>query len=408
MSFLRFTLPKGFRDNLPVTAEHLHRLRGEILAELGLWGYRRVITPAIEFSEVIQQASGNQRQLFQLVDPQTGEVLALRPDITPQIARVAATRLQAGDEVLRLAYYGHVYRLDDHSPYPRREIPQIGAELIGADSIYADVEVLALGVTSLRRSGLKTLKIDLGDVAIGRHYLDQLTLSEEDQQRVSQLFARKNHSDLERLLAERNQSAKLIGVLLELLDLYGDQTVLARARRILHAPETLRRIDEMEQVLVALEDHGISSEVLLDFGEARQWDYYTGRLFHVLVPGMGIPVLAGGRYNNLIGQYGAERAATGFAIDLDRLADAVPHAAETSPHIALHDAGAGSQAVWAAARRLREAGVAVLGPFGHGSPPITVDVHVTGEDALDVPSADRANDVTMSVDDLVHWIRSRE
>ncbi|MCA9521260.1 MAG: ATP phosphoribosyltransferase regulatory subunit [Myxococcales bacterium] len=388
MSRLEHILPSGTRDHLPQTADALYQLRGGVLSQMRRWGYRRILTPTFEFSDVIRRGVGDASvSLLQFVDPPTGQVLALRPDITPQVARVVATRLRDVEGPLRLCYYGHVFRLESHGGFARREILQAGAELFGATGPDADAEVIALGLACLDAQGLGSYKIDIGDVELGRLVLRQLQLSDAQQAVVQRHLAAKSRSGLEVYLRSIGTPAADQRLLVDLCELYGDRSTLEPARRLLQSDEARARLDYLEQVLDALDATGAGATILLDFGEVRGWDYYTGLLFSVLLPGTGDPLLTGGRYDNLVEGYGPRRAATGFALDLERLQEALDRqgAATTDerPTLLVCDAGAGRREQLQIAAGLRRAGYIAIAPLiGEGQSEDRWRIDVLGTDRV--------------------------
>lgn len=156
-------LPEGFRDRLPPSAEAAATLLRSVIDTLASHGYARVQPPLVEYEAGLAAWLGKPlgAALFRSPDPANGEALALRPDITGQIARIAATRLAAAPRPLRLAYAGPVLRARGTQLAPARELTQAGAELIGTDSVAALAEMLAVAVEALERAGVSGISIDL-------------------------------------------------------------------------------------------------------------------------------------------------------------------------------------------------------------------------------------------------------
>ena len=153
----------------------LRRIEDGLLEEFSRWGYRKVITPLFEYLEPLSVGLGDdlKSKVMKFVDPSTGEIVALRPDITPQVARIVATQLKDTSSPLRLCYNGRVVRFEEKGSGKEREIFQVGCELIGLNSAEADGEIIALGIKSLGRSGIKKLVLDIGHTGILRNLLEK-------------------------------------------------------------------------------------------------------------------------------------------------------------------------------------------------------------------------------------------
>ncbi len=157
-------LPRGARNYLPDEASRKRHVETQLLGIFARWGYREIVTPSFEFFDVLSLGTdvGLQEHMFKFVDRETGRLLALRADITPQIARVMATRLRDEPKPVRLAYAASVFR-DDSSPMARsRELHQAGVELLGLEKPEAEVEIIAMAIEGLRALGLHRFQLDLG------------------------------------------------------------------------------------------------------------------------------------------------------------------------------------------------------------------------------------------------------
>src|SRR3990172_7680511 len=169
----RFSLPQGVRDFPPEGAEEIRRVEECLLDEFTRWGYRRVITPFFESLETISVGLGDdlKDKILKFVDPSTGDVVALRPDITPQLGRIVATQLRDHMGPLRLCYNGRVIRYEERGSGKEREIFQVGCELMGLSSPEGDGEIIALAVKSLEKLGIKNLVLDIGHTGLVRFLL---------------------------------------------------------------------------------------------------------------------------------------------------------------------------------------------------------------------------------------------
>ncbi len=315
-------LPPGLTDRLPDEAERLHRVRQACLEVMNRWGYRLVLPPLLEHAEVFDPApgvSGDHTVSYRFVDRLTGHVLAIRPDFTPQVARMAGTRFAQASLPLRLCYEGPVVR---HVPGRRglsREVPQVGAELLGVADPEADAEGIAVLVACLREAGLGVFKVDLGQVEFFRGLVQDLEVPPEQMEALRGAVARKDLSDLERLLAELDIPERRRAALAELPLLAGGVEVLERAEALVDTDHSRRALDNLARVVDYVDTHGLRGVITVDLGEIRGIDYHTGVIYEVFVPHLGSPLARGGRYDHLCGRYGRELPATGFTLDLAAL-----------------------------------------------------------------------------------------
>lgn len=315
-------LPVGVRDFLPEAAARRRAIAEALCSEFDRWGYDRIITPIFEYVDVLARGLGEgaRAAALRFVEPATGEVVALRPDITPQVARIAATRLADARGPVRLSYEGSVLRLVAGGR-GQRELIQAGVELIEAPAPVGDAEVIALADAALGAAELAGVTLDVGHVALARSALGQI----ED---------RALASELEELIARKDEEAvakrahgqvppRLRRILSALPGLYGSpDTVLARARALPLDRGMKEALDELERTLALVETYGAKARLAVDLGEVRGFNYYTGIRFAGFVAGVGDAVLRGGRYDDLVGRYGRSARATGFAIDVEAIAQA--------------------------------------------------------------------------------------
>lgn len=261
---------------------------------------------------------------IRFIEPVTGEVVVLRPDITPQIARIAASRLKDLGGPARLCYEGAVARIGSGAR-GQREVMQAGVELLDVGGPLADAELLALAAASLDTTLASEKSLDLGHVALAKHALASIA----DSDRREDLRASLVRKDRLGVAAAAKSLAPAQRRLLEALPvLFGDpRKTLKRARELSMPKAAQRALDDLEstmQLARELTNDGstLLEELTLDLGELRGFEYYTGMRVSAYVKGAGGPVLRGGRYNNLVERYGRKAFATGFAVDIEALAQA--------------------------------------------------------------------------------------
>ncbi len=340
------------RDLLPPDAAARAWLGSRLIRCFGRWGYQRVTTPPFEHADVIERGLGplDRRDLLRFVDPSTGEVALLRPDITPQIARIVATRLHDRPAPHRLAYAASVIRQRRGRARRQRVLAQAGVECIGLAGIDADVEVIQLAARALREVGLTQFRVELGLTSLVRDALAHVEHTPRAE--VEAALAHKDRATLEWVLAR--ESATTRRALLGAATLYGSPAEVLRAAKKAFGPDP--RLRELGRVVERLET---DIPLVVDLGEIRGAAYYTGVSFTLLADGPGEAVGGGGRYDGLMARFGAPATAAGFGFDLSNLEWAL-HAAgrpctpEREPRFVVAGGAAASRTQLAA--RLRSAG----------------------------------------------------
>ncbi len=339
-------LPSGVRDFLPRAAARRRALADRAVSVFEAWGYQRVITPYFEVSDVLERGLGasSRAAAVRFVEPGTGQIVALRPDITPQIARLVATRMADVPPPIRLCYEGAVTRLAGEAG--QREMLQAGIELVGAPDRDADAEVLAVAWSAVRALDLPEVRIDLGHVAPASAVLARAA----DPERLAAAIARKDRAGV--------RAASDDPLAQELVTLWGPAPkVLERARALTWPAGVTGAFDEMIAVIEAFRAKvGEQVEVTIDLGDLRGFDYYTGGKLAVYAGGAPDAIARGGRYDELLGKYGRPMHAVGFAIDLEAVAQAQRQAGVAAPRGPLGVAVADP----ALARTLRAAGLRVV------------------------------------------------
>jgi ATP phosphoribosyltransferase regulatory subunit len=327
-------LPSGVRDFLPRAAARRRSLAEAVMEVFEAWGYARIITPMFECADVLERGlgAGAKAAAIRFVEPGTGEVVALRPDITPQIARVVATRMTDVPRPIRLCYEGAVMRLAGERG--QHEILQAGIELVDSDDDTAgsEAEVLAVAAAAIARLGLAETRLDVGHVAPARAVL--AATPEAAKPALLAAIARKDRAGVR--AAARALPEHVAPLAAGLVTLWGPAAAtLERARALPWPVEVSAAFAQVEAAIAGL-------DVSVDFGDLRGFDYYTGLRFAAYATGAPDAILRGGRYDELIGRYGRPARATGFAIDLEAVAQAqraggiAPPAA--APGVAVGDA----------------------------------------------------------------------
>lgn len=307
------SLPQGVKDFGPQRAEELKRVEDSLLEEFSRWGYKRVITPLFEYLDTITVGLGDElrTKVMKFVDPSTGDIVALRPDITPQIGRIVATQLKDVKIPLRLCYSGRVVRFEEKGSGKEREVFQAGCELIGLDSREADAEIIALAVKSLEKQGLKNLVLDIGHTGILRTIFDKVGDISED---LKSALRKKDFEHIRQSLKNSAIDDSTRDLLYRVFDSFGTTSSL---EMIAEYDEFREYVEDIYKVIEILEEYRLNCELSIDIGDIRGFNYYTGLTFEVITGEAPNPLLIGGRYNRLVEKYGHNSPATGFAIDME-------------------------------------------------------------------------------------------
>jgi ATP phosphoribosyltransferase regulatory subunit len=318
---LHAQLPAGVKIYLPDEAARLRGLQERLMGVFRLWGYQEVVTPTYEFFDVLALGTDAalQERMFKFVDRETGRMLALRADVTPQVARIAATRLRDRPKPYRLAYRTNVFRYDEPRVGRQRELYQAGVELLGLDKPEADAEMIAMAIESFRAAGLGRFQIDVGQVEFARGVLEGLAVEPAVTQALRDALGRKDAAELARLVDGLAVPARTAELLRALPTLHGRADVLGRAGRLVDNPRSERALANLTEVHRLLAAYGLGDAIVLDLGEVRGFDYYSGVTFEGYVDGFGAELCGGGRYDDLLARFGDPCPATGFAFDVNRL-----------------------------------------------------------------------------------------
>src|SRR5438445_5864911 len=362
---LQTQLPKGAKLYLPDEAGQKRHVEETLLTVFRRGGYREIVTPAYEYFDVLSQGTDHelQERMFKMVDRESGRLLALRADVTPQIARNVATRLREAPKPLRLAYLTNVFRYDEPHARRYREFYQAGVELVGLPNAEGDAEMIAMTVEGLGALGLTRFQIDVGQADFFRGILEDLGLDESRARELRSARGRKDVSALERLVAGLAAPSTVTELLLALPTLYGRGDVLERAERLVKNPRSEAALANLAEIYRLLRVYGLADAVVLDLGEVRGFDYYSGVHFEAYVTGLGATLVGGGRYDDMLGRFGYDCPATGFAFEVGRALLAMESqgvaTVSPGPEFFIIDFTPEKTAALSLSRRLRDLGASV-------------------------------------------------
>ena len=316
-----WVLPDHLADVLPSEARQIEELRRLFLDCARSYGYELVIPPLLEHLESLLSGTGSRLELqtFKLVDQLSGRTLGVRPDTTPQVARIDAHLLNRSG-VCRLCYCGPVLHTLPDRPFATREPLQLGAELFGHAGLEADLEVLELALSGLAAVACKNIQVDFGDARVLKGLLAGLQLSSNDALSIRQALANKDEqkvTSLAKALSLPDATAKALKVLVHL---YGDAGVVQEGIRAFSAwPEVVKALNE----LLWLSAH-LKVNVSFDLADSKGYAYYSGARFAIYVEGGSDALVRGGRYDEVGAVFGRARAAVGFSLDLKALVEVLP------------------------------------------------------------------------------------
>jgi ATP phosphoribosyltransferase regulatory subunit len=318
-----FEKPLGMRDTLPDLYSIKKIIRQSMSEEIEKWGYRFLETPTLEYYETVGAASAIlDQQLFKLFDQQ-GKTLVLRPDMTTPIARVAASTLYQYGCPLRLAYSANVFRAQQREGGRPAEFEQIGVECIGDATTSADAEVIALMISSIRKTGLQNFAVAIGHIGYVNAFFYEILGNEERVQVLRRFLYEKNYVGYREHVKNLPLSTIDKQRLLKLLQLRGDGSIIPHAKEIVESETGRKAIAEIEQLWNHLEVFGVTDVIKIDLNLVSHMSYYTGILFEVYAQNVGFLIGNGGRYDQLLEKFDRPTEATGFGIRLDRLMEAL-------------------------------------------------------------------------------------
>ena len=323
---IRLRTPRGTGDYLPEETAKWRLVEETFRKTFETWGYREVRTPTFEFLDTLSTGVGKELEdsMFKFKDKK-GRWLALRAEMTTPIARVARTKLLQSPKPLRLYYIANMFRYDEPQAGRKREFWHAGIELIGIGVPRADAEVIALMIQSLKDIGLKNVRVRIGNVGIFKEIIRQANLSRGLTDKIHVCIDKEDREGLSEALDDPAVDNKTRELLLLLPELKGDVNVTDKLTGLALGPEIDGYVKDLKGILKRLEYYDVAEkELIVDLGIIRGLEYYTDTVFEGYVPELGVAVAAGGRYDELVQEFGGDAVpATGFAIGVDRCIDSL-------------------------------------------------------------------------------------
>ncbi|MCI0339438.1 MAG: ATP phosphoribosyltransferase regulatory subunit [Acidobacteria bacterium] len=319
-------IPAGvqyFFDDEVKLRRYVERRAMEVFAG---WSYDEILLPMFDYHDLFARGMGEEKaeRTYRFVD-RDGALLALRPELTSLVARTVATRFKNKQRPLRICYSGEVFRYDEPTEKSAREFHQLGVEHIGQPVIVADIEILLIAAEVLTMLGLGDFRIALSHVDFFNGVVDYLKLDSAGRAQLRELIDRRNSLALSEFLtrvASHVEESRRQGFC-RLTQIAGKDDAIAQAREILINERSRAAVEQIAEIYATLAGLGLKENFDIDLGDAGGLEYYTGLTFKVYVPEWGVELGSGGRYDNLIGNFGAPEPAIGFSFALDGLAGAI-------------------------------------------------------------------------------------
>ena len=312
--------PEGVRDVYGKECARKLTIENKINNIFNLYGFHNVQTPCFEFFDIFNKERGSvpSKNLYKFFDRE-GNTLVLRPDLTPSIARIAAKNYMDVNVPIKLCYNANTYINNSELQGKLKEITQLGCELIGDDSVEADAEMVALVVNSLKSAGFDKFLVEIGQVDFYKGLLEECGFEDEIEEELRVRIENKNFFGVEELLDSKDIPSNVKDTFLKLPSLFGSSDVLDKAKELATNEKSLKAIEKLEEVYSILVDYGVADYISFDLGMLSNFNYYTGIIFKAYTYGTGDAIVAGGRYDKLLSQFGKDSAAIGFAVYMDQL-----------------------------------------------------------------------------------------
>ena len=312
--------PEGVRDIYNEECAKKLYLQNTIHETLKAYGYADIQTPTFEFHDIFTSERGSvaSNNMYKFFDRE-GYTLVLRPDMTPAVARAVSKYYMEEHMPVRFCYMGNTFVNHAEHQGKLKEITQIGAELIADNKSDADAEVIAMTIDSLLKCGLDEFQIEIGHVDYFHGLMEAAGLDEDAVNELMTLLSNKNFFGVEELITSSNVPMEVQEIFNKLPELTGTVEVISKARRLFTNDLINNALDRMEKLYELLSIYGFEKYISFDLGIIANFDYYSGIIFHGYTYGTGNPIAKGGRYDNLLSQFGKDAPSIGFAIDLDQL-----------------------------------------------------------------------------------------
>ena len=318
-------LPQGVQDLLIDDCLLRRKIEDRLMETFNQWGYMEISSPTLEYYDLFTKppmlADGD--TMFKMIDT-NGKILVMRPDCTIPMARIVATKMKNFVYPLKLCYVENVYRIDREQSDQKREFRQAGVELFGVSSVKGDAEILVTAIESLESIGLENLTVELGHMKFLGALFQSMNMEEEAEKEMLHLLEEKNITGIQEMAVLQGIKDETARLLARLPRLFGTpQEVLSEVKTYPLTGEMEEALDELHKTIEMVEEYGLGGCLGIDLGMVSQLEYYTGITFKGFTKDLGAVILSGGRYDKLLGKFGMDCTATGFAIVVNKLTKAL-------------------------------------------------------------------------------------
>lgn len=316
--------PEGVRDLYGKEYAKKLKLQDDLMKGIQLYGYENIQTPTFEFFDVFSEEIGttSSRELYKFFDKE-GNTLVLRPDFTPSMARCAAKYFMDKEVPIRFCYSGNTFINNSNLQGKLKELTQMGAELIGDNSVYADAEMIMMVIDTLRSAGLTKFQVTVGEVEYFKGICHHAGLDCDTEMALRDYISEKNFFAAEELMLEKGISERDREAILQVREFYEVEKTLTKARKLAPNDRSRSAIARLEELYELLKQYGVSEYVSFDLGMLSKFHYYTGVIFKAYTYGVGDAIVTGGRYDTLLGRFGKDAPAIGFMVLIDDLMEAL-------------------------------------------------------------------------------------
>lgn len=321
---MKKSIPEGTRDYTIEECFKRNKITNKIKNIFNLWGYREVSTPTIEYFNNFNNKikALKEEEMYKFFDNK-GHILVLRPDMTVPIARMVATKLKDLEPPMKLSYCSSIFRVHESFLGVRNEYLDCGVELIGVKDNLGDLEIITTAIETLKSVTNKNFKLDIGYVNILKTSMNEIGISEEQQQIIADLIEKKSLISLSYYVKSLDINESEKELLINFPNLFGEEDAISKAKSLTKNKNILESINYLENIYSGLKNLGYEQYISIDMAMVPRLDYYTGIIFRGYIEGIGRSVLRGGRYDGLLKLFGRDMPAIGFSIGVELLLDSI-------------------------------------------------------------------------------------
>lgn len=316
--------PEGVRDIYSVEYERKLALQETLHRQLKLYGFSDIQTPTFEFFDIFSNNIGitPSNELYKFFDKE-GNTLVLRPDFTPSIARATAKYFMEEKMPVRFCYMGNTFINKSDLQGYLKETTQIGAELIGDSSVEADAEMISLMISTMKATGLKDFQITIGNVEFFKGLCTEYHIDDQAELSLREFISNKNYFGAQDILDSLTIEDNVEEIILKIEELFGNIESMTAAKKLVSNSRSINAINRLEELYELLCIYGIEQYVSFDLGMLSKYNYYTGIIFRAYTYGTGDAIIKGGRYDDLLNEFGKDSASIGFTVTVDQLLSAL-------------------------------------------------------------------------------------